>query len=325
MNATQQTLASIEDAARRLLQSTYLRALTVQLSGDLATELWAEFATILERTLVLADLTGRAGVIHQLRTQGESFPVSNKPLAEVHYADLPDGPRMLTGAFLEAVKAFEDKVPRLRQALLNAGSRARAQAFTITGVEGTGALRRLKARIQAVLQGPTTPGAPGQPAPSVPGGGLQGFVAEAQDMGLKLASARLETVYRVNVMQALNRGTKEMLDAPDVSEHVALLQLDEIHDRRTRGNPSGLYPDAPPHFQMDGFVERPSHPVWEKITPPNGFNCRGSISPLTWVRAEQMGLAKASERRLIQPAIDRHNGERWGYINRGEYPDPGFK
>lgn len=325
MNATDRMLASIEAAALRLLVPTYLRALTVQLQGELATEIWAEFARILERALVLAHLVGRTHVLNHLQMQGTRVAVHNRPLEEVRYADLPDGSHMLTGAFLEALKAFETRVPRLAGTLLKVGAKARAQAFAITGLEGTRGLRRLKARIQATLAGPDGAQAEGLPAPSGAGGGLAGFVAEGQDLGLGVAAAQLETVYRVNVMHALNQGTKDMLAAPDVAEHVALLQLNEIHDRRTRGNPNGLYPDAPPHFQMDGFVERPTHPVWEKITPPNGFNCRGSISPLTWVRAEQMGLARASERVLLQAAIDQHNGARWGYINRGEYPDPGFK
>src|SRR5262249_30012823 len=113
--------------------------------------------------------------------------------------------------------------------------------------------------------------------------------------------------------------------APGVQTQTALWVLHEIHDRRTRGNPGGLYPDAGPHYQMDGFIEAPSNPVWAAIgwPGPAGFNCRRSVAPMTWATAQQRGFADESNQ-LIQSAIDAHNGPRWGYIASGAYPDPGF-
>jgi uncharacterized protein with gpF-like domain len=62
--------------------------------------------------------------------------------------------------------------------------------------------------------------------------------------------------------------------------------------------------------------------VWKRITPPLGFQCRCTISPLTWLTAERMHLAKNGA--LIQSALDRRNARQWKLIESGQIPDPGF-
>ena len=73
--------------------------------------------------------------------------------------------------------------------------------------------------------------------------------------GYALATVhRLETIYRNNLGSSYNEASARILEEPDVHEVIPLVMLNEIRDRRTRGNPNGLYPDRGFHWQMDGFV-----------------------------------------------------------------------
>lgn len=117
--------------------------------------------------------------------------------------------------------------------------------------------------------------------------------------------------------------TYRQLSEPEMQSETALWCLREVRDNRTCGNPDGLYPRAGPHFLMNGFLERPDHPVWAIIWPPNGLRCRASISPMPWSEAIAAGFA-TKNRKLIRSAINKWNGKRWRLIKSGRYPDPGY-
>ena len=60
------------------------------------------------------------------------------------------------------------------------------------------------------------------------------------------------------------------------------------------------------------------------LVPPNGFNCRGSLEPVTFDEAKRMGFIRKDET-LDRAALARYNAARQRIIDRGDYPDPGFK
>jgi len=60
------------------------------------------------------------------------------------------------------------------------------------------------------------------------------------------------------------------------------------------------------------------------LVPPNGFNCRGSLEPVTFDEAKRMGFIRKDET-LDRAALARYNATRQRIIDRGDYPDPGFK
>ena len=133
----------------------------------------------------------------------------------------------------------------------------------------------------------------------------------AVDIAAHLSHARLENVLRTNTMTALNDGAKD--EAISLGASVALMRYDAIRDPRTRKT----------HLAMDGFVESPSHPIWNTILPPDGFQCRCSTSVIGWASAERLGLAKDGH--LLQGSIDKRNAPKWELINTGKFPDPSFK
>lgn len=134
----------------------------------------------------------------------------------------------------------------------------------------------------------------------------------------------LDTDTRTALMLGFNRGQAERL--LQESDLFPVWTLDEIRDARTRGNPRGLYPDAGPHYEMDGFSAAATDPVWRIITPPNGYNCRASITPVSIDEAQRKGwMTTIGGVEVVDSSkLRRIFARQWGYIERGRYPDPGW-
>lgn len=97
---------------------------------------------------------------------------------------------------------------------------------------------------------------------------VYGGVGEAGD---SILDFHAETVFRTNVMDAYNQGRKEGLEDPDVVEGFPAWRISEILDARTRAE----------HAAADGLTFMADDPVWSRITPPNGYNCRGVLVPIS--------------------------------------------
>lgn len=317
-------IAELERAALSALEPEYIEALIAQDQGFGVEPSWAKFRKALIRSLIIADLIGRAEAIATLAAHGLDLPIDNDPFdVDEKYEDLPGS--IFTQPFAKAIDLFRSKIPSLRAVVDTLTAQAKARAFWITGIESQTALVKIKARMAASLEA--------KPLVALPVDGeiesvtptLPHFIDFAQAEAKTLTRARLATVYRTNIATALAEGTNATLTEPEVKDATALWVLHEIHDKRTRGNPGGLYPHAGPHWQMDGFLEAPSNPVWAKIgwPGPAGFQCRRTVSPMTWATATRLGFA-TEDHHLVQSAIDAKNAKRWEFINSGDYPDKGF-
>lgn len=114
----------------------------------------------------------------------------------------------------------------------------------------------------------------------------------------QLGSARrLKTIYQTNLQTAYMAGRyKSMMESTDTHpywQYVAVL------DGRTR----------PTHRAMNGRVFRYDDPMWGALFPPNGFNCRCRVRPLTSAQVEAMGLTvESSNDRLIDHEIRLKDG-----------------
>lgn len=103
-----------------------------------------------------------------------------------------------------------------------------------------------------------------------------------------------------------------------------LWEIREVMDERTRGNPRGIYADDGFHWQVNGYVNTMAEIVRQGCVPPCGRNCRARLAPVSWAEAERLGLVNA-DGSLDFAAVRAYNGERQGYIDRGQYPDPRFR
>ena len=103
-----------------------------------------------------------------------------------------------------------------------------------------------------------------------------------------------------------------------------LWEIREVMDERTRGNPSGIYSDDGFHWQVNGYVNTMAELVRQNCVPPCGRNCRASLHPVTYAEAERMRLVRADGTIDFEELRD-YNGNRQQYIDRGLYPDPGYR
>jgi SPP1 gp7 family putative phage head morphogenesis protein len=181
-------------------------------------------------------------------------------------------------------------------------SKALGMHFWVTGVDKKTTIS-LKNLIADALRGVTP-----SDKVSLPDFIDHDWLEKSQD----LTAARLETIYRTNLQTAYNEGHMASLRAPEVKHVAPLVMIVEIQDPRSR----------PHHAAMDGYINTVEVIDRLQIRPPNGFNCRGTVRAISWTEADSLGLMKDGE--IDQASLDRYNGKRQGYIDRGEYPDPGF-
>ena len=128
--------------------------------------------------------------------------------------------------------------------------------------------------------------------------GSKDFVSYIKKLfaGQELSKAHLETVYRTNIQTAYYTGYKKELASPLMRQEFPYQEYYAVDDDRVRSN----------HLAMSGVWAPMGHPVWNKWTPPNGFNCRCSLRAIHRDEAEARGLDNKTP---IIPNIE---------------PDPGF-
>lgn len=316
--AQKQTIETLQRETYRLLAPEYAKQIGRIARGTSAD--WSKFQDIFARSLFMSQLIGRATVVTQLRNQGQSVPINNqfKQTDQIvkYFDDKKEQQSFLIKPFKEAIRAFINKVPGLASVVETLAPQARRQAFFISGIENEKALSAIQNSLSNRLQNITAETTGTQVAK------MRKQIID--ETGVSLSKARLATVVRTNTNQAYNDGHLEQLTSQAVVSSVALIELIEIQDSRTRGNPNGRYPDSGFHWQMDGFMETPENPIWQSITPPNGYNCRGRIASVSWNKAIRLGLA-TKDRKIIRSKLDARNRAKWQIIRRGDYPDPGFK
>jgi hypothetical protein len=331
----------------------YLAALAAQVRDEPedAAEAWERYGEVLGQVMTLTALAGSAQAHAATKEQGADWEAAEWPEERPETfaaASAGFGP----GAYWKAIQAFRNRIPRSWLEVRRIRAKMRRLAERIAKAESREAIRDLSKRLQALqdtlsgsfrVKGATDAQArrirdliaQSMVNQSIPKGlktgSLSAFIRRAQVEGIiGMTSARLETVYRTNTATAYNEATAETMDSPAVARWAPLVRLVEIHDSRTRGAPGGVYrpkgksknPGA--HWQMDGYIATAADMRSQGLVPPNGFNCRGSLEPVTFDEAKDMGFIRKDET-LDRAALARYNATRQRIIDRGDYPDPGFK
>lgn len=101
----------------------------------------------------------------------------------------------------------------------------------------------------------------------------------------KLQPERAENIFRTNVQTAYSVGAYAEMTDPAVMESRPYWRYDAVGDKRTR----------PAHQTIDGKVYPADDPIWDTWYPPNGFQCRCSVSTLSKRDAERLGLTVETE------------------------------
>lgn len=126
--------------------------------------------------------------------------------------------------------------------------------------------------------------------------------------GKGIKPRRLETIFRTNIQGAYMAGRyKGMVEASDSHP---FWMYSAVMDGRTR----------PAHQLLNGRVFRWDDQIWNVIYPPNGYNCRCRVRPLTQADMKRKGLALSKGGHLDTVTVDL--GKRGGKIDVAGYRDP---
>lgn len=123
----------------------------------------------------------------------------------------------------------------------------------------------------------------------------------------KLSKARQELVFRTNLNNAYNQGTRHAaFENKDVTPY---LMYDAVNDSRVR----------PTHLELDGTIRPVEDSFWDVNTPPIGFNCRCALVSLSKENAAEMRKEQGKSGFITsKQEIDAAK-------KRGGKPDKGFE
>lgn len=335
-------LTALLAAAVESAEDAYRAAIAAEIDGTQSRDHWLRVRTVMARAWIMGGLVGMEDFTSAARMNGAEFdefdanddrPVekfaARSRLSVLVPDDGADG--IVVGPFLEAVQAFDAKVPRLRSRVRAlAEQAARLASDFISEEAGTivDAIARRSPAVRAALNSSfwasdTNIGQTANlrnvlaeiirsPSAEVPKG-LPDFIDEASRIAPNLTDARLEVVMRNNLSDAFNEGQAAILRDDAVRVVIPLAEINEIKDTRTRDT----------HRTMDGYVNTIDEIDRQGVRPPCGHQCRGTLRPVPIGEAKRRGFI-TDDGQIDRDAIARYNGERQGLIDRGLYPDPGW-
>jgi SPP1 gp7 family putative phage head morphogenesis protein len=187
-----------------------------------------------------------------------------------------------------AIDYLRDLTPVTRHVFDGLTNEYRNDAFTVAGVSDQNLIGKIRDALSDVL---------------AKGGTPDSFRKDVNELcteaGVeKLAAFELDTIFQTNVGKAYSAGRLEQLREPGLVEALPYWQYWTAGDLRVR----------PAHAVLDGFCARAIDPVWRRIYPPNGFNCRCSVIPVTEEEAPKGSSEGGIERLPVMAAFARPPG-----------------
>ena len=91
-----------------------------------------------------------------------------------------------------------------------------------------------------------------------------------------------ETVYRTNLTSAFAAGRFKQVESEEVRRVTPAFEFDAIDDAAVRPN----------HAAADGLIAAVNDPVWSRISPPLGHNCRCGLRLVDRFELKRRGLLR---------------------------------
>jgi SPP1 gp7 family putative phage head morphogenesis protein len=249
----------------------------------------------LARHLAASNLLGRVQIVkHAHRKSGRVIPISAS--SRFRRFDEGDDADNLYGSFStdlpndDAAQYIADLTPVTKEIFNGLTAQYRSDAFTLAATGDIRLITKIRDALADVAQ---------------KGGTAQDFEAAVRqitdDAGVaELNAFTLDTAFNTAMQRAYSLGRYEqMSDAATVSV-LPVWQYWTVGDDRVRLE----------HAVLDGFAAHADDPVWRKIYPPNGFNCRCSVIPI---------LASEAPKDASEPGYGR-----LPLLARLKVPQPGF-
>jgi SPP1 gp7 family putative phage head morphogenesis protein len=176
----------------------------------------------------------------------------------------PDGSLSISFGFdvpnTGAIDYLRNLTPVTRHVFDGLVNEYRNDAFTVAGVSDQNLIAKIRDALSGIL---------------AKGGTAADFRKAVDELTTeagveKLAAFELDTIFQTNLGKAYSAGRLEQLREPGLMDALPYWQYWTAGDLRVR----------PAHAALDGFCARAIDPVWLRIYPPNGFNCRCSVIPV---------------------------------------------
>jgi SPP1 gp7 family putative phage head morphogenesis protein len=224
--------------------------------GDLLAKHMAA-ANLLGRTQIVAEVHRKTGTVVPIATssryKSHLGPRGTARFSEGDDSDLTAGFSLNLPAD-DAAGYLRDLTPVTRETFDGLSTQYQRDAFTVAGVSDQRLIKQIRDKLADVM---------------AKGGTREDFTqavrALTTDAGVEqLSSFLLDTVFTTNMQKAYSLGRYEQQKQPETIAALPFWQYMTVGDDRVR----------PEHAVIDGFQARAIDPVWNKIYPPNGFNCR---------------------------------------------------
>ena len=258
-----------------------------------------EFQHTLRRTMALADVLGRKHILDKVQQNKRSnFREMNHDYDTIVCArfGLKDVLSKFTGAFEEAFEALMAREPIL--------ARSREEINKAYGLGTKFAVAKLPDKLGADAARNITVRLWEKTAEL----GIQGrSPTDARQVLSEIGNfseSYAETIYRTNLASAYTAGRFKQMQDPDVRAVAPAFEFNAVGDADTRKN----------HGAADGAIAGVGDALWDKVSPPLGYNCRCDLRVVDRFDMEERGLldAKGNPKRYIPASF------------RNAHPDKGF-
>jgi SPP1 gp7 family putative phage head morphogenesis protein len=242
------------------------------------------------RHLAAANILGRTQIVREVhRKTGKVVPISTASRKPTHHfaeLDTDAEPDLLKLGFSvnlppdRAAEYLRELTPVTRHTFDGLTAQYRRDAFTIAGTADLRLIQKIRDQLAKTLHQGATPAE---------------FKAAAKalttEAGVEELNAfTLDTVFQTNMQKAYSLGRYEQMSEPAVTDALPFWEYMTVGDDRVR----------PEHAVLDGFQALAADPVWNKIYPPNGFNCRCTVIPLL---ADEAGKNAGDDGTMRLPAL----------------------
>ena len=202
----------------------------------------------------------------------------------------------------EARQFWESRVPVTADDFAKLTEQARQRAFVVSGLARQELVDELHASILHAYEEGLSIGEWRKRARAL-------LSADGDTPAALLKRHRLDTIFRTNLQTGYQAGRYAQM--METVEDRPIWRISAVLDRSTR----------PGHAAVHGKCYPANHEFWTQFFPPNGFNCRCTVSTLTAEQAERRGYTVESELPGPVEVINKKTGEVHRVLPA---PDPGF-
>jgi SPP1 gp7 family putative phage head morphogenesis protein len=237
-------------------------AFHIHLAAAPGAEFDAHLGELLARHMAAADVLGRLQIVrHACAKTQRVLPLATTSRRVRFEEDNASISASFDVGGDETAERIRNLTPVTKQVFDGLTSQYRRDAFTIAGAADLRLIQKIQDSLADAAQ-------KGETAAEW----KKAVARLTSDAGVAdLNAFTLDTAFQTAMQKCYSAGRLEQMQEPHMLDALPFWQYWTVGDLRVR----------PEHAALDGFVARAIDPVWLKIYPPSGFNCRCSVVPIS--------------------------------------------